>query len=297
MKNSFLILSLTIFSFSFLSSQTLCDTGYFGVSGQAVSACGEPVANLSISAMDNLGTTLDSGVTDGQGFYTLCVESGKSGVVSPVSPNDYLNGVSTIDQVLIERHILGIEMFTSPFQQISADVNTTQSISTLDNVEIEKLIYQEILEFENSSSWKYISNEDELTLDAAFNAEFSHQFESITGELFGFDFTAVKIGDVDGLGCNAAVTSTDKLTTSFGLEISPNPFREESQISFSLQQSSKIDLVVTDILGREVTQYNKTYSSGDHQVSLSSEMFDQRGIYLVTLSDGRSQMTQRVIYK
>ncbi len=295
MKSVLLSLSLAIFTTSSLIGQSLCDTGQFSITGQVVDACGDPISNLSITAV-NPAEVFDTGVTDGFGFYTLCIDAGKSGVVSPTSPNDYLNGVSTFDQVLIERHILGVESFTSPLEQISADVNTTQSISALDNVELEKLILQEILQFQNSTSWKYISNLDSLTLDNAFEAEFTQSFESMNGDLFDRNFTGVKIGDVSSLGCGAAVTSNTEVTTSFDIGISPNPFEASTQISFTLSQTSNIRLVVSDLLGREVSQNTAKYTAGEHSVELSADIFTKRGVYLITISDGRSQMTQRVIF-
>jgi hypothetical protein len=54
--------------------------------------------------------------------------------------NDPLNGVSTFDLVLINKHILGLEPLNSPYKMIAADANNSRSITTFDIVELRKLI-------------------------------------------------------------------------------------------------------------------------------------------------------------
>ena len=46
--------------------------------------------------------------------------------------DDYLNGVSTLDLLLIQRHILGIETLDDPYKFIAADVNNDQEITATD---------------------------------------------------------------------------------------------------------------------------------------------------------------------
>jgi hypothetical protein len=50
------------------------------------------------------------------------------------------NGVSTLDLVKIQKHLLGKELFDSPFQYIAADANSNGSVSAIDLVEIRKVI-------------------------------------------------------------------------------------------------------------------------------------------------------------
>ena len=50
------------------------------------------------------------------------------------------NGVSTLDIVFISRHLIGLECFTEIWQYLAADVNGDGIVSTLDMVELQKLI-------------------------------------------------------------------------------------------------------------------------------------------------------------
>ena len=76
--------------------------------------------------------------------------------------NDPYNGVTLLDAVLINRHILGIVPFQNPYQWIAADVNNSGTITTFDIVQIQALILGKIPNFLASSSfpdgisWRYV---------------------------------------------------------------------------------------------------------------------------------------------
>ncbi|MBK6783686.1 MAG: hypothetical protein IPG79_07930 [Saprospiraceae bacterium] len=67
---------------------------------------------------------------------------------------DYDNGVSTLDLVLIQRHILNMAKLDSPYKVIAADVNNDAKINTIDLVELRKVILGTSEEFTNKS-WRF----------------------------------------------------------------------------------------------------------------------------------------------
>ncbi len=69
---------------------------------------------------------------------------------------NYINGVSTYDIVLIQKHILGIQTFDSPYKYLAADVNASCSITAADISEIRRLILGITGKFEKSPSWKFV---------------------------------------------------------------------------------------------------------------------------------------------
>ena len=60
--------------------------------------------------------------------------------INAVKDENYLQGISTLDLVMIQRHILGIELLASPYSIIAADVNSSETIDGIDLVELRKLI-------------------------------------------------------------------------------------------------------------------------------------------------------------
>jgi hypothetical protein len=69
---------------------------------------------------------------------------------------DPLEGVSILDVIRIQRHILSIEALRKPFEWIAADVNNNGIISTSDNVNIRRLILGIDPRFTEVPSWRLL---------------------------------------------------------------------------------------------------------------------------------------------
>ena len=66
------------------------------------------------------------------------------------------NGVSTLDLVKIQKHLLGIELMNSPYDLIAADANNSQNVSAIDLVELRKLILGIYTELPANKSWRFV---------------------------------------------------------------------------------------------------------------------------------------------
>jgi hypothetical protein len=118
---------------------------------------------------------------------TVYTNTGATVKVSAENDKNPLNGVSTLDLVLISKHILGTQPIASNYAQIAADVNNSGKISTADLVELRKMILGIQSNFSNNTSWKFFgANMQQLVTINNINKD-----ETV-------DFTAVKIGDING---------------------------------------------------------------------------------------------------
>ncbi len=115
-----------------------------------------------------------------------------------VERNDaYRNGVSTLDLVRIQKHLLGIEPFTSPYDLIAADANNSQSVSAIDLVELRKLILGIYTELPANKSWRFVDKSFQFA-DATHPWPFTEAKNvNMAGNDDHEDFVAVKIGDVN----------------------------------------------------------------------------------------------------
>jgi hypothetical protein len=146
-----------------------------------------------------------STASDGKYDFTG-LEKGYDYTVTPSLDANPLNGVSTFDLVLMQKHILGIQPLDSPYKMIAADINNSKSITTLDLILLRKLILNLDTKFTANTSWRFV--------DAAYrfpnpSNPWSEAFPEISSinnltSKVNADFVAVKIGDVNG---NASPTS------------------------------------------------------------------------------------------
>jgi len=125
--------------------------------------------------------------------------SGGAYTVAPSKNDDPLNGVSTLDLVAIQNHILGTQLLDSPYKLIAADVNRSGNISAQDMIELRKLILGIQDEFSNNSSWRMI--DESMTFSDPsnpFSQEIKEEYDitSLNSNM-NVDFVGVKIGDVN----------------------------------------------------------------------------------------------------
>lgn len=135
----------------------------------------------------------------------------------PVKNVHHTEGISTLDLVMIQRHILGIKHLTSPYKVIAADVNNSQSITASDLVELRKLILGIQSEFSKNTSWRFVDaaySFDEPMFPWPFMESLS--YEGLESNMNTSDFIAVKIGDVNNSSSDnyTGATSGRSKTTS-----------------------------------------------------------------------------------
>ncbi len=110
--------------------------------------------------------------------------------------DNHRNGVSTLDIVRIQKHLLGKEPFSSPYDLIAADANNSHSVSAIDMVEIRKLILGIYTEFPANKSWRFVPKDYVFgdTLQPGLTPE-GITFNS--NNIPNLDFVGIKIGDVN----------------------------------------------------------------------------------------------------
>lgn len=83
--------------------------------------------------------------------------------LTPALNTDPIQGVTTLDLVIIQRHILGLKSLDSPYKMLAADVNNSKSITAADLVEIRKLILGVTDKFSKCTSWVFVAKEGGIT--------------------------------------------------------------------------------------------------------------------------------------
>lgn len=114
-----------------------------------------------------------------------------------------LVGVTTYDLVLVSKHILSIEPFTSVYQAVAADVNKSNSVTTFDIVETRKLILGIYDQFPHVPAWRFsrpVANPSQVANFSALVDTYQITLHNLVDDavLHNFDFIGIKYGDVSG---------------------------------------------------------------------------------------------------
>jgi hypothetical protein len=193
--------------------------------------------------------------------------AGADYTVTPSLNKGFLNGVSTFDLVLISKHILGVQPLNTPYKLIAADVNNSKSVTTLDLIQLRKLILNIDASFANNSSWRFV--DASYTFPNASNpwaASFPEvkNVNDLEGSLSA-NFVAVKVGDVNGNAiANSTQGSVRNLTSNLGINV--------ADMNMVAGNEYKVDFTAADLNGIEGFQFTLN--------------LDKKGLALVDLVPG-----------
>lgn len=115
----------------------------------------------------------------------------------------------------------------------------------------------------------------------------------------GSNFLATSDNDIcfrgSGKG-NITIPEVMDVCFATSLQISPNPFSGETNISISLKEENKISLVIYDLLGNKtaVLADNVTLSGGTHTFTFSGSAHSS-GIYYVVLSTPQERISKPIV--
>ncbi len=121
--------------------------------------------------------------------------------------DDYMNGVSTLDLVLMQKHMLGVQYLDSPYKVIASDINGDSNVSALDLIELRKLILGIYTELPSNDSWRFVDAVQTWSNNLS-PFPFTEVLEvlPLNNPMMAEDFIGVKIGDVNN---TAAVNFTE----------------------------------------------------------------------------------------
>jgi hypothetical protein len=169
------------------------------ISGRVLNKIAEGFDKIEVSLENTIDKSTSSAITTDEGEFKFeNVEVEATYNIVPKKSDDLLNGVSTLDLVLIQRHILGLKSLENPYDIIAADINKDKKITAADLVGLRKIILGVDSKFNANTPWRFVPT--------AFSfADPKQPYEFPTGieitkpdsDLTNLDFTTVKVGDVN----------------------------------------------------------------------------------------------------
>ena len=217
------------------------------MTGHVYTETDEMLEDVMVELNSDLPDFPTMNMTDIDGGYAFSdLEMYQDYTVNAERNDDHMNGVSTIDLVLIQKHLLEIQDLDSPYKVIAADINNSGNVTAIDLIELRKLILGIYDELPNNKSWRFV--------DAAF--EFSNamdpfpydeamSYPSLDANMTNVDFIAVKIGDVNGSidlsNANGNVANrTNEAMTFYTQDIA---FEANENISIPFKAENENDLI------------------------------------------------------
>jgi len=169
-----------------------------GISGAIMTEQSHMIENVGVSLVSpQMANNQTDMFLDGQfAFNNLPMHNDYQ--LNPEKDDYYLNGVSTLDLVMMQRHILGIQNLDSPYKVIAADINASASVDGIDLVELRKLILGIYETLPQNYSWRFVDSDQVFNDDMnPFPYNEFREIYSISSDVNNANFIGVKIGDVN----------------------------------------------------------------------------------------------------
>jgi hypothetical protein len=171
----------------------------YEISGRIINEMNDPVKDVTVRLLADLPEfpLVQTTSSNGEFLFGDLAES-IDFQIKPERNGSYLEGVTTLDIVMIQRHILGADRLGSPYRLIAADVNQDNRISAVDLVALRRLILGLDDRFQNSTSWRFVdpNNGMDNLLDP-FPYYQTIDLVDLSYNSTGNDFVMVKVGDVN----------------------------------------------------------------------------------------------------
>jgi len=93
-------------------------------------------------------------------FYFQELEANESYTLSSYKDDEAINGVTTLDLVLIQRHILQSTFLNSPYKVIAADIDNNERVTSIDLIHLRKLILGINTDFPGGQeAWRFVEKD------------------------------------------------------------------------------------------------------------------------------------------
>lgn len=192
---------------SLVDNQGGCDPNNPRIAGNVITTSNDDLANVQVTLEGDVNDITKVQVVDGA--FSFTVPANVNYELTAVKDVDYMNGVSTLDLVMIQRHILGLAELDNAYKFISADVNNDMNIRANDLVELRKLILGVTNDF-TATSWKIVDAAETVAMSTPLEYNEVVYVDNLQGDVNGVNFIATKVGDVSGDAlANARSANTD----------------------------------------------------------------------------------------
>lgn len=163
--------------------------------------------------------------------------------VTPRKMDELTNGVTSLDLVLIQRHVLGFSEFTDPYQIIASDMNGSNSISGADIVLLRKVVLGIKSELPNGDMpWRFIP-EGWVFMDASspWGYDQNIYLEPLVDTVQHVNFTAIKLGDVnESYEAVMQGNNTAEVRTSESYNLDGTYSIEDNELTLAITSESSI---------------------------------------------------------
>lgn len=178
------------------------------------------------------------------------------------------------------------------------------SVEPITNTNIKILFDEAVEETTAENIANYIIDNDVTIESISMHAFNKAQVNLTVSPLNGGIEHTISISNVTDLAGNVMedqvevfqFLSIDELFTNGSLNIFPNPANDKINIAFNLKETAAIDIVLSDISGKQMISQSQIATFGENQISIDVSNFSN-GIYILNIKTDKGNLNYKVVLK
>lgn len=212
-----------------LKTQNGCDSVFVTINITLLPNFSGSIKHPTLGAIANVtanlsnGTTTRSALTSGGNYQFDCLSADSVYTVKPSKNNDVAkgNGISTIDLLYLQSHILNKTVLNSPYKIIAADLNNSGDVTTIDLLYLKRFILTIDTLFPGKRLWAFVDSSYNFPNPAKpFPYKDSIRIANPATNAVAQSFVGVKLGDLN-FDWNPATLGVRKPNQPLELEYRP----------------------------------------------------------------------------
>lgn len=217
------------------------------IAGRITTENGDPLLGAEVQLNTDIPEYPRSIMTNEEGRYSfLGTPYDRDYNIQSLKDDDYRNGVSTLDLVLIQRHILDFQELDSPYKVIAADINGNESVSSSDVVQLRKLVLGLIDDLPTNTSWRFVDAEQTFAdIHDPWPIKEELDLNNVQADALSNNFIAVKVGDVNDdveFNLTQGTESTTRSASNIEFVIAEQQVHKGEMISVSFKAGADMSL-------------------------------------------------------
>lgn len=230
-------------------------------------------------------------ITNESGSFEMEVGMGSAISIEPVKSGSLINGISTLDLILIQRHLLKKKLITSPYKLIAADANNDKRLTPADVLTLRKIILGKETNLAEENAWKFVNSDyNFINTKSAYSEEYPTSVDiwEIDKDLQS-DFVAIKLGDINGTVNVTRSSGRSNLETRY-LELANKILEPGQEIDIPVQLVDLKDLLGMQLALNYGEDQVEILGVSSDQISISNENLNvQNGIVRISWSDSEAK--------
>ncbi len=215
------------------------------IEGRVFSQYNKYISDVELNYTASINTFSGMKITDSLGVFELeATPEYLKYVFRPHFESDPNTGVSTLDLVMIQRHILEINQFDNPYDIIASDVTGNDKVSSADLLTLRKMILGIISEWpQGTENWVFVDSSFVFP-DETYPWIYPDSIvvEALLDTVDEVNFVAIKMGDVNGSYKSAFRANNSKIGVRSDDQVNATISKQSTS-----RYSSQYDIVFEDI--------------------------------------------------